>query len=291
MHLWAQSPTAEALPPSDTGVTVNWPEGSVEGPHRIKSQVFPGTERDYWLYVPSQYSPDKPACLLVVQDGLELARQWRLPEALDQLIAAGEMPVTLAIFVNPGVIPASKPDVQPRFNRSVEYDSLGETYARFLLEELIPEVASRYNLSADPNHRAIAGASSGGTCAFNVAWERPDAFRRVLSTIGSFVGFRGAHEFPVLIRKFEPKPLRVFLQDGNADLNIYAGDWWLANQAMLSALQWSGYDVQHTWIEDAGHDSKSAAAIMPDALRWLCADFLNPFELAPIRLPPAARIS
>jgi predicted esterase len=178
-------------------------------------------------------------------------------------------------------VPTSKEGAQPRFNRSFEYDSLGDTYARFLIEELLPEVAAKYSLSNDPNHRALAGASSGAICAFNAAWERPDAFRRVLSTIGTYVGLRGANEFPVLIRKTEPKPLRVFLQDGSADLNIYAGDWWVANQDMLSALQWAGYDVEHSWIEGGGHNSKHSASIMPDALRWLWRDFPEPVKVAP----------
>jgi sugar lactone lactonase YvrE len=127
----------------------------------------------------------------------------------------------------------------------------------------------------------LAGASSGAICAFNAAWERPDAFRRVLSTIGTYVGLRGANEFPVLIRKTEPKPLRVFLQDGSADLNIYAGDWWVANQDMLSALQWAGYDVEHSWIAGGGHNSKHSASIMPDALRWLWRGFPEPIKVAP----------
>src|SRR5690606_23198593 len=144
------------------------------------------------------------------------------------------------VFIEPGVVPAVTEGDQPRFNRSFEYDSMGDRYARFLLEEIVPEVKKKYNLSDDPNDRGIGGASSGAICAFNVAWERPDAFRRVLSTIGTYVGLRGANEFPVLVRKTEPKPIRVFLQDGNRDLNIYAGDWWVANQDMLSALQFAG---------------------------------------------------
>ncbi len=252
------------------------PVGKLEGPISLKSNIFPGTQRDYWLYVPSQYEADKPACLLVVQDGLNRAKEWRLPEVMDNLIHAGEMPVTIGIFVDPGVVPAAKEGVQPRYNRSFEYDSLGDTYARFLIEELLPDAVSRYNISSDPNHRAIAGASSGGVCAFNVAWERPDAFRRVISTIGTFVGLRGANELPVLVRKTEPKPIRVFLQDGDDDLNIYAGDWWLANQEMLSALEWSGYDVEHRWAEGGGHNGKHAASIMPEALRWLWRNFPEP---------------
>lgn len=278
---FAVSQEADYPIPAEATREANVPEGRIEGPFQLKSKIFPGTERDYWIYVPAQYAPDKPAPVMIVQDGLGRAQGWKLPEILDNLIHKGEIPALIGIFVNPGVVPTSKPGAQPRFNRSFEYDSLGDTYARFLIEELLPEVASKYNLSNDPNHRAVAGASSGALCAFNAAWERPDAFRRVLSTIGTYVGLRGAHEFPVLIRKMEPKPLRVFLQDGSADLNIYAGDWWIANQDMLSALQWAGYDVEHSWIAGGGHNSKHAASIMPDALRWLWRGFPEPIKLAP----------
>ena len=164
-------------------------------------------------------------------------------------------------------------DNYPRYNRSFEYDALGDRYSRFLLEELLPEVSQSYNISADPNDRSIAGASSGAICAFNVAWERPDQFRRVLSTIGTYVGLRGGDEVATLVRKTEAKPLRVFLQDGTQDLNIYAGDWWMANQNMLSALTWAGYEVNHAWGEGGGHDSKHAITILADALTWLWKDY------------------
>ncbi len=256
------------------------PEGKVEGPFTLASKIYPGTQREYWLYVPAQYSADKPACTMIVQDGLGRAQGWNIPQILDNLIHAGDVPVTVGIFVAPGIVPAVKANAQPRFNRSFEYDALGDRYARFLLEELIPEVSKKYNLSSDPNDRALAGASSGGICAFNAAWERPDAFRRVICTIGTFVGLRGGDALPVLVRKTAPKPLRIFLQDGSQDLNIYAGDWWLANQSMLSALTWAGYDVKHVWGE-GGHNAKQSSAIMPDALRWLWRGYPEPIQAAP----------
>ncbi|MFO0911966.1 MAG: SMP-30/gluconolactonase/LRE family protein [Pirellulales bacterium] len=253
------------------------PEGAVLGPFNWSSKIFPGTERKYWLYVPAQYDASQPACLMVVQDGLNRAQEWRLPVVMDNLIHQKQMPVTIGLFVDPGVVPALTETAQPRFNRSFEYDGMGPRYARFLIEELLPEVAKQYNISSDPNDRSIAGASSGGVCAFTVAWERPDQFRRVLSTIGTFVGLRGGDAYPTLVRKVENKPIRVFLQDGNHDLNIYAGDWWMANQSMLSALQYAGYDVHHMWGE-GGHNGKQGAAIMPEALRWLWRDYPKPIE-------------
>lgn len=256
------------------------PEGKIEGPFTLASKIYPGTQRDYWIYVPAQYTADKAACTMIVQDGLGRAQDWHMPQIFDNLIHAGEVPVTVGIFVNPGIVPPVKDKAQPRFNRSFEYDALGDRYARFLLEELIPEVSKKYNLSSDPNDRALAGASSGGICAFNAAWERPDAFRRVFCSIGTFVGLRGGDAFPVLVRKTSPKPLRIFLQDGSQDLNIYAGDWWLANQSMLSALTWAGYDVTHVWGE-GGHNAKQSGAIMPDALRWLWRGYPEPIQVAP----------
>lgn len=250
------------------------PEGKIEGPFALTSQTYPGTERKYWIYVPAQYDPQKPACSMIVQDGLNRAKEWRLPQILDNLIHRKEVPPIIGVFVDPGVVPVAKSTndmAQPRFNRSFEYDSLGDRYARFLISELLPEVGKTYNLSAEANDRALAGASSGAICAFNAAWERPDAFRRVLSTIGTYVGLRGANRFPMLIRKTEPKPLRIFLQDGSNDLNIYAGDWFVANQDMYSALKYAGYEVNHAWGE-GGHNGKHAAAIMPEALRWLWRD-------------------
>lgn len=254
------------------------PAGTVEKYVFDNSNIFPGTTRDYWIYVPAQYDPSSPACLMVFQDGggyVSRNGQWRVPNVFDNLIHKGEMPVTIGLFINPGVVPAPNENAQPRFNRSFEYDALGDRYARFLVEEMIPAVASRYNISPSADDRAIAGSSSGGVCAFTVAWERPDQFRRVFTTVGTYVGLRGADVYPTLIRKTEPKPIRIFLQDGSKDLNIYGGNWWIANQAMLSALQFSGYDVRHAWGE-GGHNGRHGAAVLPDALRWLWRDYPAP---------------
>ena len=242
------------------------------------SKVYPGTERTYWLHVPAQYDPAKPACLMVFQDGggyVDEGGANKIPIVFDNLIAKHEMPVTIGLFVDPGVVPAPNGESQPRFNRSYEYDAFSGDYARFLIDELIPVVAKDYNLSTNPDHRAICGASSGGIAALNVAWQRPDAFRRVYSMIGTFVGLRGGDEFGTLVRKTEPKPLRIFLQDGSNDLNIYCGDWWMANQAMLRALTFSGYEVNHQWGEGP-HSHQHGGAIMPEVLRWLWKDFPKP---------------
>ncbi|MEO7145252.1 MAG: SMP-30/gluconolactonase/LRE family protein, partial [Bryobacteraceae bacterium] len=243
------------------------------------SKVFPGTTRDYWVYVPAQYDAAKPACVMVFQDGGGFVTEkgrWNAPIVFDNLINRHEMPVTIGIFINPGVLPAlDAGHEQNRYNRSLEYDGLGDWYARFLMEEILPEVRKHYNLSKDPNDYAIAGSSSGAIAAFGVAWNRPDVFRRVLSCVGSYTDLRGGDIFPDLIRKTEPKPLRVFLQDGRNDLNIYAGSWYLANQRMNSALEFAGYDVTFT-VGTEGHNNKQGSAILPDALRWLWRDYPQP---------------
>jgi len=278
-----QAPELTADSKPQTGV----PQGEVLGPYQWKSNIFPGTLRNYWLYVPRQYNADRPACVFVVQDGLGRAKAWHLPNVLDNLIHKKEIPVQIGIFIEPGVVPAANKNAQPRFNRSYEYDALGDRYANFLLDEILPEVSKSYNLSTDPNDRAITGASSGAICAFNVAWERPDQFRRVISSIGTFTGLRGANEFPILIRKYEGKPIRVFLEDGSNDLNIYGGDWFNANTGMLSALKYANYDVEHVW-GDGGHDSRLSSVIMPDALRFIWHDYPQPVA---VPNPPKARIN
>ena len=203
-----------------------------------QSKIFPGTKRGYSVYVPKQYDPAKPACVYVGQDGVG----FNAPAVFDQLIHEKAMPVTVGVFVSPG-------NASGRGNRSFEYDSMTDDYVRFLNDELLPYIAKTHklNLSTDGNDRAIAGTSSGGICAFTAAWERPDAFRRVFSNVGSFGAHRGGYVYPILVRKFEPKPIRVFLQDGSNDLKFAYGDWFLANQEMEQALTFAGYEVAHSW--------------------------------------------
>ena len=254
------------------------PKGQVTKHSFDKSKVFPGTVRDYSVYVPKQYDPAKPACVYVGQDG----GGFNAPAVFDELIAKGEMPVTIGVFVRPGVVKAPSDKALDRFNRSYEYDGLGDSYVRFLLDELLPDVETKttadgrpIRLSKSGNDRAIGGASSGAICAFTAAWERPDAFTRVFSAIGTYVGLRGGNVYPTLIRKYEPKPIRVFLQDGSGDQNIYGGDWWMANQEMERALKFAGYEVQHEWDED-GHNGRHGTVHFPDAMRFLWKGYPAP---------------
>ncbi len=242
------------------------PTGNVTQYTFDQSQIFPGTARDYWVYVPQQYDPATPAAVYVGQDGI----RFDAPAVFDTLIATGAMPVTVGVFVMHGRVKAPSDAAQDRFNRSYEYDSMNDNYVRFLTEELLPHVAETHdlNLSTDGNDRAIGGLSSGAIAAFTAAWERPGAFSRVFSGIGTYVGLRGGDVYPTLIRKYEPKPIRVFLQDGSNDLNIYAGDWWMANQMMQRALTFAGYEVAHSW-DDGAHNGDNATRVFPEAMRWL----------------------
>lgn len=243
------------------------PSGTLTAYSDWRSAVYPGTTRDWWVYVPAQYRAEEPACAMVFQDGA--GHKDFVPTVFDNLIAKGEMPVTVGVFVDPGVF------ADGTRNRSAEYDTLSDQYSRFLLEEILPEVERTARLRHDPQSRAISGLSSGGICAFTVAWERPDAFHKVLSWIGSFTniargasGRDGGHNYPALVRGTAPKPIRVFLQDGQNDLNHAAGDWWLANQEMASALTFAGYDHAVAWGRGF-HSAKHGRAILPDSLRWL----------------------
>jgi sugar lactone lactonase YvrE/enterochelin esterase-like enzyme len=241
-----------------------------------QSKIFPGTSRECWVYVPAQYKPEQPACVYVNQDGI----QWKAPVVFDNLIYKKEMPITIAVFVTPGkVLADSSSNSLNRFNRSFEYDGLGDAYTRFILNEILPEVEKQktsdgreIRLSKNGNDRAIGGSSSGAICAFTAAWEHPEAFSRVFSAIGTYTGLRGGDRYPILIRKYEPKPIRVFLQDGSNDLNIYAGDWWKANEMMERSLVFAGYEVNHVWGE-GGHNGNQGTALFPQAMRWLWKDW------------------
>lgn len=247
------------------------------------SKIYPGTTRVITVYVPKQYDGTKPACVYVNQDGV----QWSAPVVFDNLIARGELPVIIGVFVPPGVVKARDGATQlDRFNRSYEYDGLGDAYARFLVDEVLPFVELKktsdgrpIRLSKSGNDRAIGGSSSGAIAAFTAAWERPDAFSRVFSAIGTYVGLRGGERYPTLIRKSEPKALRIFLQDGEHDNNSNGGDWWMANQTMERALTFAGYEVNHAW-GDGAHSGKHGTAIFPEAIRWLWKDWPQPVKAA-----------
>ena len=261
--------------PAEAKSQAGVPEGRLEKFEWKDSQVFPNTVRDVTVYIPAQYDAAKPASLMVWQDGSRHADpngqpgQLRATRVFDTLIAKNEMPVTIGVFVDPGRKPTQKAGDKAA-NRGFEYDSLGDAYARFVIDEILPTVKQRYSLtwSDRPEDHAIAGGSSGGICAFTVAWERPDKFSKVLSWVGSFVNLRGGHVYPAMIRKTERKPLRIYLLDGDNDLDNPYGNWPLANQNMAASLKYMGYDHRFDYGH-CFHGSKGMSASLPDALRWL----------------------
>lgn len=248
--------------------------------HVWNSTVFEGTTREYYVYVPRQYDGTQPACVMVFQDGHAYVKadgQLCVPIVFDNLIDAGDLPVTVCVFINPGHKEKKMPDNRWRAsNRSFEYDTLSDQYAKFVHQELLPhiETQQKLNFSQDPADRAICGASSGGICAFTVAWTHPEWFGKVLSHIGSFTNIRGGHVYPALIRKTEPKAIRVFLQDGENDLDNSHGNWWLGNLQMEAALKFSKYDSK--FVAGKGkHSPAHGGAILPDSLRWLWRDHVG----------------
>jgi enterochelin esterase-like enzyme len=287
---WAGSTDDLYLLGPDSQPQAGVPQGKIVGPLTLASQVFTNTTRHYWVYVPAQYDPAKPACLMIFQDGhafVSLDGAYRIPCVFDNLIYRREMPVTVGVFINPGHTPSQPESTSTNWgdsinNRPTEYNELNDRYARMITDELLPALEKDYNLSKNPDDRAIAGASSGAICAFTVAWQRPDQFHKVISTIGSFTDLRGGHVYPDLVRQSERKPIRIYLQDGVNDLRGRRGgaydpkrDWHAQNIRMAAALTARGYDVNYCWGIGT-HSNKQGGAIMPEMLRWLWRDYPRP---------------
>ena len=253
------------------------PQGTIKTFTFSQSRVFPGTRRSGAVFIPAQYDAAKPACVYVRQDGYNPAEK----RMLESLIAAGDVPVTVGVFVSSGDLPAPVPGTMGRRNRCFEYDAVSDAYVRFLVEELLPFVAKEFelNLSASGNDRCIAGGSSGGISAFNAAWQRPDAFSRVYANSGSFVAFRGGHEFPTLVRKVEPKPIRAYLTTGMHDMVNCAGDWYLLDQEMDQALKFSGYDYFFRAID--GPHVAGWNEFFPEAMRFIWKGWPEPVKVGP----------
>jgi len=241
-----------------------------------ESKIYPNTKRSYYVYVPAQYDASKKTALMIFQDGYAYCREdgdFRVPIVFDNLIHKKEVPVTICLFIDPGYR-ASLPAPDNFFrseNRSFEYDDMTDQYASFLINEMIPELKKKYNISDDPKMHAIGGLSSGAICAFTAAWLRPDYFHKVLSHVGSYTDIRGGHIYPTLIRKNSKKDIKVFLQSGTGDLNNIFGDWWLSNLQMESALKFKGYDYKFEG-GTGGHSGKHGGSILPESLTWLWSD-------------------
>ena len=240
-----------------------------------RSAIYPGTVHTFQVYVPDQYDGKRPAALYVGLDGV----LCHAPEVMDSLIAAGRMPVTIGVFLQPGIIKTEDGTVL-RYNRCYEFDSTTDNFAKFLEQEVLPAVEKMttakgkpIRLSAKPQDRMIFGLSSGGIAAFNAAWHRPDLFGKVFTGVGTFVAMRGGNDLQALVRKTEPLPLRIFIQDGSNDAwNPLFGHWYEGNQLLASALQFAGYDVECDW-SDGGHNVKRSTEIFPQVMEWMWRDW------------------
>jgi enterochelin esterase-like enzyme len=263
------------------------PKGKIRGPFTLPSDVFPGTSHTYWVYVPAQYDPSVPASLMIFNDGqafLAPEGDARAQNVMDNLIFRREIPVMVGVFINPGRRP-DQPEPTPKewgdknTNRPVEYNSLDDRYPRVVVEELLPVLYKDYNITKNPEHHGIGGASSGAIAAFTVAWERPDQFRKVLSIVGSFTNLRGGNVYPELVLKSDKKPIRVFLQDGRNDNRALrpdgsydaTRDWFFQNVRLMRALTEKGYELNYSW-GIGKHGQKQGGAIMPEMMRWLWRD-------------------
>jgi enterochelin esterase family protein len=262
------------------------PKGRFIGPKVIPSNVFPGTQHTYWVYVPAQYDPAQPAAIMIFNDGQAMMAEpgdVQAHHVLDNLIFRREIPVMLAVFINPGRRP-DQPEPTPRdwgdrnTNRPDEYNPPNDKYARVIVEELMPALKAEYNISPDPELHGIMGASSGGCAAFAVAWFRPNDFRKVITFVGSFTDLRGQYIYPELVMESEKKPIRIFMQDGRNDNRALRGDsynpkrdWFLQNVRLMQALTKKGYEVNYVW-GIGNHGQKQGGAIFPDMMRWLWRD-------------------
>jgi enterochelin esterase family protein len=281
------NPDAQYRPGPDTLAQEGVPKGEIRGPFTLPSEAYPGTQHTYWVYVPAQYDAATAVCLMVFNDGQAFMNpegDYRAHNVMDNLIYRREIPVMIGVFINPGRRP-DQPEPNAKewgdrtTNRPTEYNSLDDRYARVITEELLPALKKDYNISSDPEHRGIGGASSGAIAAFTVAWQRPQQFRKVLSVIGSFTNLRGGHAYADLVRQNERKPLRVFLVDGRNDNRGQrqdgsydpTRDWFLQNVRLKDALVERGYDVNYHW-GIGRHSGKHGGSVLPEMMRWLWRD-------------------
>jgi enterochelin esterase-like enzyme len=263
------------------------------------SKIYDGMKSEYWIYVSAQYKPETPAAVMVFQDGSGYThRDGNNPtlNVIDNLIAQKKIPVMIAVFINPGDITDSPGTPTFQFvkaysdkwqrtlkdsMRSTLYDTVSDRYARFLRDEILADVAAKYNLRKDSYSRAITGLSSGGICAFNAAWQMPDQFSRVISWIGSFSSIQwhedpaipdGGQDYPDKILREAKRNIRVWLQDGSEDLDLRYGNWPLANLRIANALKAKEYDFHFSYGKGT-HNSAHGAAEFPAEMIWLWRDY------------------
>jgi len=247
------------------------PQGKLSEKMVHTSSIYPGMQSDYWIYAPAQYDPKVPAAVMIWQDGeaqIERNGSSRTLNVIDNLIREKKIPVMIQIFISPGVVGDKK-------MRSIEYDTVSDAYPRFLRDEILVEVAKRYNLRKDAYSRGIGGESSGGICSFNAAWFMPGEFGRVISRIGSYASIQwksgapdGGQDYPFKVRKEPKRNIRVWLQDGFNDLENEHGSWPLQNIQMANSLKMRDYDF-HFSFGNGTHTRLGGFAEAPTELIWL----------------------
>ncbi len=249
-------------------------EGKLTPQMVFTSKLYDGMTSNYWVYTPSQYDPAKPAALMVWHDGQGKIKHGpgTILTTTDNLTAEGKIPVMVQVFVQPGML-------NGKAMRSIEYDTVNDRYARFLRDELLPEVYKSYNIRKDAYSRAAGGESSGGISAFTIAWFQPDQFSRVLSRIGSFTSIQwhpgeldGGNVYPFMIRKQDKRNIRVWLQDGAEDLENEHGSWPLQNIQMANSLKRKEYDF-HLSFGTGTHNGAHGSSEIAEELIWLWRDY------------------
>jgi len=310
-----------ALPP-DAYAQPQAPAGTLSTKISHTSKIYDGMKSEFWIYVPATYQPNTPAALMVFQDGGAYIERYdhAVLHVIDNLIAQKKIPTLIGVFINPGDI--SDSPGTPTFTfvkaysdkwqrtlkdsmRSTLYDTVSDRYVRFLRDEVLAEVNAKYNLRKDSYSRAITGASSGGICAFNAAWQMPDQFSRVISWIGSFSGIQwredssvpdGGQDYPDKVLREDRRNLRVWLQDGSEDLQTRYGDWPLANLRLANALKFRDYDF-HFSFGGGTHSAAQGTAEFPESMIWLWRDYdakktEQRYEMDPAeKANPAFRVS
>lgn len=262
------------------------PKGTISEANVLPSKAYPGTQHTYWVYVPAQYDSSRPASLMIFNDGQAFKQDdgaIRAQNVIDNLIFRREIPVMIAVFINPGRRP-DQPEPSPSnwgdrdTNRPTEYNSLDDKYAQVIVNELLPALNEKYNISKHAKDRGIGGASSGAIAAFTVAWQRPEEFSKVLSMVGSFTNIRGGHAYTDIVRKEAKKPIRVFFQDGRNDNRGQrrgeydeTWDWFHQNVRLVEAMTEKGYDINYCWGIGL-HGTKQGGVMMPEMMRWLWRD-------------------
>ena len=255
--------------------------GTISEKKTLTSRVYPGMKADYWIYVNAGADTTRGAPLMIWQDGETIVGnndllRLRLQIVSDNLVHKKLIPPMVHVLIAPG----SGGEAEGTRMRSIQYDTVSYRYGKYLLEEILPEVEKTHKLRSDAYSRAIAGASSGAICAFNVAWYRPDQFSRVLSHIGSYVPLQwkpdlhqdGGYIVSHRVRRESRKNLRVWLSDGTDDNEGNNGSWPLNNILLANSLKLKGYDF-HFRFGEGMHAIAQGALDLPESLVWLWRDY------------------